>query len=114
MRDILRINGAVFLADFVCKSKDKRPGTGGRIINGDIFDTDRHHDFCNNTGNGVGRIVFSVFTEIFVIVFNQVLENLCKEIILLLKNTFKTAIRNFVDDSTAKAVFLFDFNSITC
>ena len=28
----------------------------------------------------------------------------------MLKNTFKTAIRNFVDDSTAKAVFLFDFN----
>ena len=57
-------------------------------------------------------IVFSVLTEILIIVLNQILKYLSKEIVLLLKHTVKAAVSNFVDDSTAKIIFFLSFNHI--
>ena len=57
-------------------------------------------------------IVLRILTEIFIIVLNEILKNLSKEVILLLKYTFKAAVCNLIDYCTTKTILLFIFNNI--
>ena len=110
--DILRENSAVILADLVRQSQHQRTGTGSRVIYGDIADIALHHDLRDDICDGMGRIVFGVFAEILVVVLNQILKDLSKEIVLLLKHIGKAELHQLVDDGPAEQRLLGAFNHI--
>ena len=108
--DVLGIDGAVAFADFVGQCQHQCARACGWVIHRHILCAVRYHDFCNDAGDGMWRIVFGVLTEILIVVLNQILEYLSKEIVLLLKHTIEAAFSNLVDDSTAEIVLLLSLN----
>ena len=108
--DVLGIDGAVAFADFVGQRQHQCARACGWVIHRHILCAVRYHDFRNDAGDGMWRIVFGVLTEILIVVLDQILEYLSKEIVLLLKHTIEAAFSNLVDDSTAEIVLLLSLN----
>ena len=112
MRNILRVDGTILLANFVSKSQNKCTRTCCRIVNGNVGSAIGNHYLCNDTCNRMRGIVLRVLAEIFIIVFDKVLEDLSKEVVLLLKYTFKTAVSNLINYCAAEPILFLNFNNV--
>ena len=73
------------------QSQHQCAGTSGRVIHRHIADIPLHHDPGNDASNGMRGIVLGILAEIFIVVLDQIFENLGKEIILLLKHIGKAS-----------------------
>lgn len=64
--DVLGIDGAVAFADFVGQRQHQCARACGWVIHRHILCAVRYHDFRNDAGDGMWRIVFGVLTEILI------------------------------------------------
>ena len=100
--NILGVDGAVILSDLMSKRQHQGAGTGRRVINRHILNPILDHNAGNDGGNGMGRVVLGILAKVLVVVFDQILKNLGKEIVVLLIHLSKTEFHQLIDNGAAE------------
>ena len=77
-------------------------GTCCRVVHGHVANIPLNHDAGNDGRDGMGGIVFGVLAGILIVVFDEVLKNLGKKVILLLKYFGKVKLHQLVDKRAAE------------
>ena len=101
-RNILGVDGAVILPNLMGQCQYQGAGTGRRVINRHILNPTLDHNAGNDGGNGMGRVVLGILAKVLVVVFDQILKNLGKEIVVLLIYLGKTEFHQLVDNGAAE------------
>ena len=106
------VDGAVVLPDLVSQRQHQGTGTGRWVVDRHILDLLLHQDTGNDRCNDVRRVVFSVLSEVFVVVLDQILKNLGKKVVVLIIHLGETELDQFVDNGAAKRRLFGPFDDI--
>ena len=112
LRDVLRVKRAVFLADLMGEGENQSPAARRRVVDAGVCVSLRHEDFRDDLGDGVRGVIFGVFAEVFVVVLDQILEDVGEEVVFLPEDGVEADVRQFVDEGGAEGVALFRLHDV--